>query len=129
MRAIILVGAAVCLLLGCDTVDTLPTSRDAGADVVIEADAAPDDCSKHLVEHVCWGAYEDPIHGECSELGTCNITDWTCIHGKPGDACEGGFCVAPVDEQTAGTCCRKGCVDTVGLCVIDTGWHHGAPCK
>ncbi len=132
MRAALALVAAI--MLGCSAPDTRPVGDagdpvDAGADVAEDTSSTDDTCKGNPVGFLCWGSADEAIHGECGEFGTCLITDWTCVHGAPGIACSGGVCVAPVEEQTAGTCCRKGCVDATGHCIITlTSWHGGKPC-
>jgi hypothetical protein len=147
MRHILIFSSLSVAILGCQPADPPSTAGDGGSASASTSDGSggagggdpcaktdgtlPPECSgcvDHPAGFLCWGRAEEPIHGECGEHGSCLINDYTCSHGEPGQACEGGVCVAPADEQTENTCCRQGCVDVHGLCVIGGGWHYGKPC-
>lgn len=73
---------------------------------------------------ICYGVATDPVHGECTPDATCDITDWTCPHGKPGDKCNSGTGVCAKDL----VCCSGGCIDDSGFCAFGPPFG-GAPCN
>ncbi len=79
-------------------------------------------CAGQPVGTICGGNASDGIHGECNANETCEWTEWTCIHGKAGDVCQGGVCVAK--PGSVGFCCSWGCIDASGACV-DSGYAWG----
>ncbi len=75
-----------------DPISGLPVGKDCGID------AGPDarTCEGEPVGAICGGDADAGIHGECNANEVCEWTDWTCIHGSDGDACQGGHCLGGV---------------------------------